>query len=350
MRRKRTFRTRRRIDEPIHSTPKAVHSNHLQTALRTGHLTPDSIMTLQRTVGNQAVIQRLGDDQPQTGAAAQTDAEKRLKEIIASLNPKKKDEKGDSEQYKKALQESLKAFLATDAGKQLKKQIIDAATSKQGLPLTLLVGSGVIAAMFAQNAGIPSIPDIPLGEGMSLNIDLDGTMQDPTGIKFTFKYKFGGSSKEDKPSKADKVEELPEALVNEIEKLDKRLLSEWILARAYHEYETATPEQKPAEKRTFDELKANAGGLPDTRLVAQALARALMEQAGETKLEFDMKQPEIWNSFSQLKGLILILKNIVDMVVPGLPEPAQSVEQVTFICGEKFIPLRVEKPEKAAEE
>ena len=126
VRRKRKFRTRRRrVDDQIQSTPKPQTSTHLQTALRTGLYTPDVVMRLQQTIGNQAVIQRLGDGE-KSGAAAQSEAEKRLKEIIASLNPKKKGDKGDSDAYKKALMTALKALMATKTGKDLKKKAIDA--------------------------------------------------------------------------------------------------------------------------------------------------------------------------------------------------------------------------------
>ncbi|MBZ0298607.1 MAG: hypothetical protein K8J31_02650 [Anaerolineae bacterium] len=350
MRRKRKFRTRRHIDEPTHPITRTPSADiQLQTALRTGHLTPDAIMTLQRTVGNQAVIQRLGDDEPGTGAAAQTDAEKRLQAIIASLNPKKKDDKGDAEQYKKALEASLKALMETDTGKDLKKRVIDLATSKQGIPFTVLVGSGALAALFATNAGIPSIPDIPVGEGMSISIDLDGTMQQPTGIKFTFKYKFGGSKDKEK-SKATDVTELPETLQEVLKVIDKRLIREWMLARAYHEYETAGPDEETAEKKTFDELNADKDGLPDTHLVIEALARQLIEQAGDKRIIFDMQYAEVWDTFQELSGLLDILKGIIALVIPVLPGPAQEVEQITFKCGRKVIPIPVKRPEAKPEE
>jgi hypothetical protein len=349
VRRKRRFRSRRRADEQFHSTPRVSAAPQLQTALRAGHLTPDVVMTLQRTIGNQAVIQLSGDEE-KTGAAAQTEAEKRLKAIIESLNPAKKGDKGDSEQYKKALQASLKALMATDTGKALKQRAIDVATGKEGIPLAVLVDSAALAALFAANAGIPSIPDIPVGEGMSINIDIQGTMREPTGIKFTFKYKFGGGSKDERAGTSPDVTELPPALQEVLKIIDKRLISEWILARAYYEYETAGPDEEAAKKALFDELKADSDGLPDTHLVIEALARLLIEKAGENRIEFDLAYAGVWDSFSDLGGLVKMLKGIVDQVLPALPEPAQEVQTIIFKCGKKVIPIPIKKPEPQPEE
>lgn len=351
MRRKRRIVSRRRADEQIHPVPKSKPTStlQLQTALRTGHFTPDTIAALQNTAGNQATIQRVGDGQPQTGAEAQTEAEKRLKEIIASLNPKKKEDKGDAEQYKKALQEALKALMKTSAGKELKKKAIEAATSKQNLPLTVVLASGALGALFATNAGIPSIPDIPVGEGMEIGIDLEGTMQDPSGIKFTFKFKFGGGAKEKGPNEASKVKELPPALVNALKDVDERILQKWILARAQYEYENAPDEQKAAEREIYNDLKADEDGLPDTVLVIEALARALMQKPDEKRVEFDLHYAEVWDSFTDLSGLTGILSGIVAMIVPALPDVFQTVEMITFKAGKKIIPIPIKKPEAEAE-
>jgi hypothetical protein len=347
MRMRRKFIARRRVDDQLHSIPRSKSTLQLQTALRTGHFTLDDVMTLQKTAGNQATIQRVGDGEPQTSAEAQTEAEKRLKEIIASLNPKK-DEKGDAEQYKKALQEALKALMETSVGKELKKKAIELATNKQNLPLTILLGSGALGALFATNAGIPSIPDIPVGEGMSIGIDLEGTMREPSGIKFTFKFKFGGGSKEKGPNESSKVKELPPALVDALKDIDETILQQWILARAQHEYEKAPDEQKAAKRELYNELKADVDSLPNTMLVVEALAHALMKNPGEKRIEFDLHYNEMWDSFSDLAGLTGILSGIVAMIVPTLPEVFQTVEQITFKAGKKIIPIPIKKPEAEA--
>lgn len=341
---------RRRVDEQIHPIPKTRSTNNLQlqTALRTGHFTPDAVIALQTTAGNQATIQRVGDGDPQTGAEAQTEAEKRLKEIIASLSGKKKDE-GDAEQYKKALMEALKALMETRVGKDLKKRAIELATNKQNLPLTILLGSGALGALFAANAGIPSIPDIPVGEGMSIGIDLEGTMREPTGIKFTFKFKFGGGSKEKGPNEAAKIKDLPQALVDALKDIDETILQQWILARAQHEYEKAPDEQKAAKRAIFNELKADVDSLPNTMLVVEALAHALLKTPGEKRIEFDLHYNEMWDGFSDLAGLTGILNGIVAMIVPTLPEVFQTVEMITFKAGKKIIPIPIKKPEAVPE-
>lgn len=337
---------RRRVDDQLHPIPKAKSTPtlQLQTALRTGHFTPDAVMALQKTAGNQATIQRVGDGEPQTGAEAQTEAEKRLKEIIASLSGKKKDE-GDAEQYKKALMQALKALMETSTGKELKKKAIELATKKQNLPLTILLGSGALGALFATNAGIPSIPDIPVGEGMHIGIDLEGTMREPTGIKFTFKFKFGGGAKEKGPNEAGKIKDLPQAMIDALKDIDETILQQWILARAQQEYEKAPDEQKAAKREIYNELKADVESLPNTMLVVEALAHALMKNPGEKRIEFDLHYNEIWDSFSDLSGLTAILNGIVSMIVPALPEVFQTVEMITFKAGKKIIPIPIRKPE-----
>jgi hypothetical protein len=341
---------RRRVDDQNHPVPKSKSTStlQLQTALRTGHFTPDDVITLQKTAGNQAAIQRVGDGDPQTGAEAQTEAEKRLKEIIASLSGKKKDE-GDAEQYKKALMEALKALMETSTGKDLKKKAIELATNKQNLPLTILLGSGVLGAMFAANAGIPSIPDIPVGEGMSIGIDLEGTMREPSGIKFTFKFKFGGGAKEKGPNDAAKIKDLPQALVDALKDIDETILQQWILARAQREYEKAPDQQKAAKREIFNELKADVDSLPNTMLLVEKLAHTLLQKPGEKRIEFDLHYNEMWDGFSDLAGLTAILNGIVAMIVPTLPDVFQTVEQITFKAGKKIIPIPIKKPEAVPE-
>lgn len=339
---------RRRVDDQIHPVTPRKSTIQLQTALRTGHFTPDDVIALQKTAGNQATIQRVGDGDPQTGTEAQTEAEKRLKEIIASLSGKKKDA-GDTEQYKKALMEALKALMETRVGKDLKKRAIELATNKQNLPLTILLGSGALGALFAANAGIPSIPDIPVGEGMSIGIDLEGTMREPTGIKFTFKFKFGGGSKEKGPNEESKVKDLPQALVDALKDLDETILQQWILARAQHEYEKAPDEQKAAKREIFNELKADVDSLPNTIILVEKLAHALLKSPGEKRIEFDLHYNEMWDGFSDLAGLTGILNGIVAMIVPTLPEVFQTVEQITFKAGKKIIPIPIKKPEAVPE-
>jgi hypothetical protein len=347
MRKRRKTRVRRTGVQQDYRAPTrtTLNPHTLQRALKTGHYTPETVTALQGIIGNQATIQRVPDTAPPEAATdAQSEAEKRLQAIMASLKtPKQADGKTDSDQYKKALESALKAFMATKTGKQIKDKALELALSDKGLPLTIMLGSGAIAALFATNAGVPGIPDIPIGENMSISLEVEGTMQNPTGIKFAFKYRFGGESKADEKPKSADIKELPPAALKSIKTLEKDLISKWIVARAYWEYEIAGPDEEAARKKAYDELKANSDGLPDVQLMAEALARLLMEKAGEKRIEFNLEQAEMWDSFSELKGLVEILDKIVIAVVPHLPADAQAVEQVTFQCGRKLIPIRVKK-------
>ncbi len=170
-------------------------------------------------------------------------------------------------------------------------------------------------------------------------------MQEPTGIKFSFTYKFGGS-KGKPPTKGKEATELPPGVLELLKVIDERLISEWIVARAEHEYKTAAPDQKALEKMIFDEFKGDPGSLPNTHLVIEGLARLLIEKAGEKRIEFDLQHGGIWDTFHDLGGLVTILAGIVPMLLPALPEPAQEVEQITFKAGKKLIPIPVKKPEK----
>jgi hypothetical protein len=184
---------------------------------------------------------------------------------------------------------------------------------------------------------------------MSIGIDLEGTMRDPSGIKFTFKFRFGAGKKDNGPNEASKIKELPPALVDALKDMDERIIQQWILARAQYEYENAADEQRAAKHEIFNELKSDEDGLPDTVLVVEALARALMENPGEKRIVFDLHYAEVWDSFADLSGLTGILNGIVSMIVPALPEVFQTVEQITFKAGKKIIPIPIRKPEAEAE-
>ena len=341
---KSRIRRKRVQQESLHLLPRTID---LQRAIQSGHYTPDTVLALQQVAGNQATIQRAPNGAaPPTATQSQSEAEKRLKEIIASLKPEKKnDGKTDSEQYKKALISALKAFMKTDLGKQIKAKALNKALSAEGLPLTILLGSGAIAGLFATNAGIPGIPDIPLTDNLSLSLELEGSMQNPTGIKFAFKYTFGGDAKPEKKSPTADPTKLSPDMLKAIQGLDKQLFSKWILERAYWEYETAGPDDEQAKHERYKELKAGADGLPDAHMVGEALAQLLVEKAGEKRIEFDLTHGDLWDSFITLKGLINILNTVLETVVPHLPASAQEVEQVTFKVGKKLYPLRVKKEE-----
>ncbi len=351
-RRRRKSRIRRKglQRESLHHIPPAVD---LQRAIKSGHYTPETVLALQQVAGNQAAIQRApGGSVPPSPTKAQTAAEKRLKEIIASLKAdKKNDGKTDSEQYQKALIAALKGFIATDLGKKIKARALKKALSADGLPLTILLGSGVIAGMFAANVGIPGIPDIELSDDLSLSLEIEGSMQNPTGIKFAFKYRFGGAAKPEKKSQSADPRKLSPEMLKAIQDLDKRLIADWIVARAEWEYVIAGPDEEDAKQKRHEELKANAAGLPDVHMVSEALVQLLIDKAGDRRIEFDLKHGnnEVWNQFYELKGLEKVFELIVTTIVPLLPTTAQTIEEIVFKCG-KQDPIKIEVEKEEAKE
>jgi hypothetical protein len=324
--------------ESLHHVPHAID---LQRAIKTGHYTPDTVIALQGVAGNQAMLQRAPKGaEPPTAAKEQSEAEKRLKEIIASLKGAKKK---DNDQYQKALIEALKAFMKTDLGKQIKSKARKNAFTADGLPVTILVASGLIGGLFASNAGIPGIPDIPLSDDLSLTLELDGTMQEPTGIKFSFKYTFGGKAKPEKKNPTADPKKLSPEMLKAIQDIDSRLISKWIVARAYWEYEMSGPDEEAAKKKRYNELKANSSGLPDAQIVSEKLVEKLIEKVGEKRIEFplDHGNNDVWNLFYELKGFEKVLEQIVMTIVPLLPPEAQAIEEITFKFGRQE-PIKIE--------
>jgi hypothetical protein len=89
-----------------------------------------------------------------------------LERIASSAEVKKPKDKSE---YEEAIKTTGKALLETGTGKQLKEQSKEYLLSKKGAPIPLTLGAGVLAAIIANKAEIPSIP-ISLSENMELTL------------------------------------------------------------------------------------------------------------------------------------------------------------------------------------
>lgn len=292
---------------------------------------------------------------PTKGKPTPVEEQEALAKWIAGMlqNKPPENKKGNTE----ALVKLVEGYLETKQGKELKQMALRALLSTKGLPFTLITGSAALAAMVANNTDIPSTPEIPIGENLSLKAEFEGTFQKPTGIKLSLKFKFGGPKPEKRVGGGRKVLALPPELEAYIGKIDRQLFTKWFRERAFHDWEWATPEEEE-DKLAFYKLardKPEALGLPETRLVAEHTARSLVEAAlanrirelegkgGEKEVTIDLGHAEQWDRFTTLEGLTARLQWMLGLLLPKVPFGAKGVEQVTFRCGKRLIPIRVKR-------
>jgi hypothetical protein len=290
---------------------------------------------------------------PKVVADAKT-IEEIYKAISNSLKDKKPEDKDENtEELKKALKKTLKAFFKTETGEKVK----DMALSKKGLPLVLTVGTGALAALITENSDIPNTPEIPLTDNLSLEVEFEGTFHKPKSFKLLLKGKFGGQSKQEEKKKKLQVIELPPELHTFIGKIDEKnnALSKWIVDRAFHEREMAGPKEEESKKTRYQQAQDAPASVLDVQLVAKTLSRKLIEKAIENKTNqlkgkelqkrvyFDLGHAELWNGFYELKGLPPILARLLNLLIPKVPYKGFGIKQVTFICGEKSVPVRVKR-------
>ncbi len=292
---------------------------------------------------------------PGKGPPTQLEEREALAKWIAQLlqNKSSQDKGGNTE----ALVKLIEAYLETKQGKELKQKALRALLGTKGLPFTLITGSAALAAMVANNTDIPSTPEIPIRENLSIKVEFEGTFQQPTGIKFSLKFKFGGPKVEKRKGQGRTVLALPPELEAYIGRIDRQLFTKWFRERAFHEWEWATPEEEES-KLAFYKLardKPEDLGLPETRLVAEHTARSLVEAAianrirelegksGQKEVTIDLGHAEQWDRFITLEGLTPRLQWMLGLLLPKVPFGAQSIEQVTFRCGKRLIPLRVKR-------
>ena len=280
--------------------------------------------------------------------------EELFKAIVDALKGKEPEDKSKGTE---ALKKSLEAFFETETGKKVKERGLELLLSKKGLPFTLMVGSSVLAAMIANNTDIPSTPEIPLSDNLSVKVEFKGTFHKPEAVKFVLKFAFGGPAKREREKKKPAVLALPADLHAYIGKIDKNTLIKWIVQRAYYEWEVAGPEWEEEKKKFYQAARDRPEdlGLPDTRLAAEALSRALVERAIQNRinqlkgkgvqkrLDFDLGHADLWDRFFELKGLAPRLEWLLNLLVPKVPYKALGIEQVAFICGKRLIPVKVKR-------
>lgn len=145
-----------------------------------------------RMCGNghiQRLISRQRNGDPaQEGAIASMQAKEQLLEyIVPQLQGKKPTEKGNI--GLEAIKTAAKAALETKTGKQIQNKVKRFLISKDGVPLSIMLGTTAVAAMIANAAKVPSIP-IPLSDRMKLTLDIQGPLNRPEGVMATFELKF----------------------------------------------------------------------------------------------------------------------------------------------------------------
>jgi hypothetical protein len=122
-------------------------------------------------------------------------------EFKAPPDPRKEPEKGKGEE--EAMQEALKAafeeFRKTKIGKELEESVKSYVFSKEGIPLVIFVVSGVLTFVAANDPKLPSVPEIPLGEGIKLKFEYSGRVSDlPPFLRQLARGESDATSKDEK--------------------------------------------------------------------------------------------------------------------------------------------------------
>ena len=92
----------------------------------------------------------------------------------APPDPRKPPEKGkgEDEAAKEALKAAAELFRKSKLGQELEKIGKDYVLSKDGIPLVAIIAAGAITFVAANDVSIPSTPDIPLGDGIKLKLEI----------------------------------------------------------------------------------------------------------------------------------------------------------------------------------
>ena len=102
-------------------------------------------------------------------------------------------------------------------------------------------------------------------------------------------------------------------------------------------------------------MRDNPDSLPDTQLLATELARKLFAEVMQNRINelkgkefqknvyFDLHYEWLWNEFFELKGLAPRLEWLLNLLIPVIPFKALGIEQMTFICGKRIIPIGIKK-------
>jgi hypothetical protein len=291
---------------------------------------------------------------PETAPLPGQEKDPLLRHLAAALQDKPPDSK---DMTTDALKKLIEAYLETDMGKKVKEKSLRFLFSTKGAPVTVAVGSTALAAMCVNNTSIPSTPEIPLKDNLSIKFEFEGTIQRPTGIKVLLKFTFGGPIKQMQGGRERTVLALPKELHGYINRIDRQTFFKWFAERAFYEWESATPEEEE-EKLAFyvaardhpDDL-----GLPDTRLAAEQIARLLVGAAIQNRIRqlqgkgpqkqivIDLGHAHQWNRLRTVEGLAPRLAWLLKLLLPKVPYRALGIEQVTFKCGKWPITVPVKR-------
>jgi hypothetical protein len=248
---------------------------------------------------------------------------------------------------------ALEAGLQTKSGKKLKEQGLKMLLGRKGLPFTFLVGTAALAGMIANNTDIPSVPEIPLSDNLSIKVEFEGKWRKPTGVKFVLKFTFGGPKVQKVGRKEKTVLALPKELHAYIDRIDRDTLVKWFVQRALYEWEVAGPDSEERALAFYQAARdrPHSLGLPDTRLMATEVSRKLVEAAIQNRvnqlqgrevhkqLAFDLGHAHQFDRLSRLDGLGPRLEWALNLLVPVVPYKALGIEQVAFTCGTKHAPV-----------
>lgn len=130
-----------------------------------------------------AVLDRIPTQEkplPRTGGVSGDPTEPQFGQAGAEGGLQKQPEtsKGASDAMEKALEAAFEQFRKTELGKQLEQSVKSYVFSKEGIPLVIIVAAGVLSFVAANDPKLPSTPDIPLGEGIKLKIEISGKASD----------------------------------------------------------------------------------------------------------------------------------------------------------------------------
>jgi Domain of unknown function (DUF4157) len=130
-----------------------------------------------------AVLDRIPTQEkplPRTGGVSGEPAKPQFGPAGAEGGPQKQPEapKGASDAMEKALEAAFEQFRKTELGKQLEQSVKSYVFSKEGIPLVIIVAAGVLSFVAANDPKLPSTPDIPLGEGIKLKMEISGKASD----------------------------------------------------------------------------------------------------------------------------------------------------------------------------
>jgi hypothetical protein len=139
---------------------------------------PNVIAVLDRLPTQEKPLPRVG---PASGEPAAPKSPGAGPEATKAMpDPRKPPEagKGAEEAAKKALEAAFEEFRKTKLGQELEKAVKSYVFSKEGIPLVILVIGGALTFVAVNDPKLPSVPEIPLGDGIKLKFEYQGRASD----------------------------------------------------------------------------------------------------------------------------------------------------------------------------